>query len=130
LVLAAYADESGDSCHLHEVVALAAACGAAGVLVDTLGKDGRALFDLVDAGDVSAWVAAVHAAGLFAALAGSLGAEHVPIARECGADIMGVRGTACDGGRDGCISAARVGVLVRALGGGREPGGGVRHAGP
>jgi hypothetical protein len=32
-----------------------------------------------------------------------------------GADIVGVRGAACDGGRTGTVSAARVAALVAAL---------------
>src|SRR5207247_7885882 len=65
---------------------------------------------------VAAWVAAAHAAGLFAALAGGLSGPDLARARSLGADIVGVRGAACVGGRTGRVSRARVAAL-RALAG-------------
>jgi uncharacterized protein (UPF0264 family) len=60
---------------------------------------------------VSAWVAAVHARGLLAALAGSLGSGDLRALATCEADIVGVRGAACEGGRTGRISTRRVAEL-------------------
>src|SRR5437660_622021 len=57
---------------------------------------------------------AAHAAGLFAALAGGLSDADFPTVRVLGADLVGVRGAACVGGRTGRIAADRVAAL-RAL---------------
>jgi uncharacterized protein (UPF0264 family) len=69
---------------------------------------------------VAEWVAAAHRERLFAALAGSIGADEIALAGETGADIAGVRGAACDGGRTGQVSPMRVRALateVRRAGG-------------
>lgn len=117
LVLATYADGTTDSGQPDAVLEVASRCGASGILLDTCRKGGPALFDLMPPDDVTTWVAAAHAAGLLVALAGSLGAEDVARARATGADLIGVRGAACNGGRDGHLSAARVRALVRAVAG-------------
>ena len=58
-----------------------------------------------------AFVSSVREAGLFVALAGQLTADDLPFVRDAGADIAGVRGAACDGGRNGHVSAERVRAL-------------------
>ena len=59
-------------------------------------------------------VAEAHAAGLQVALAGALRAEDLPVVRDAGADIAGVRSAACrDGRRSGPLDAARVRALSR-----------------
>jgi uncharacterized protein (UPF0264 family) len=116
LVLAAYADAGRDRLGRDAVIEVAAACGATGVLLDTLDKRGaRPLFTILDPEDVTAWVAEAHRAGLLAALAGSLGADDIGVARNTGADVAGVRGAVCTGGRTGRVSAARVRALVRRM---------------
>src|SRR5207244_12372343 len=95
--------------------AVAAHTGAAGVLLDTATKR-VPLFAVESPAAVAAWVAAAHAAGLFAALAGGLSGPDLARARSPGADIVGVRGAACGGGRTGRVSRARVAAL-RALAG-------------
>jgi uncharacterized protein (UPF0264 family) len=90
-------------------------CRITGVLLDTLSKDGRTLFDFMAVDRIATWVKTAHEAELFVALAGSLAADHVGMARDTGADIMGVRGAACEGGRSGCLSADRVRGLARAI---------------
>jgi (5-formylfuran-3-yl)methyl phosphate synthase len=93
----------------------AARVGVAGVLVDTIGKDGRTLLDWWPEGRLHDWVRAVRGDGLEAALAGSLGAaelERIPVFDP---DVVGVRGAACAGGRCGSIEAARVRGLRRAV---------------
>src|SRR2546430_5727304 len=87
-----------------------ATTGAACVLHDTAYKD-AALFALWSPEIVGAWVAAVQRAELFAALAGSLTARDVPLVRALGADLVGVRGAACVGGRLGRGAPARVATL-------------------
>src|SRR5207247_339441 len=81
--------------------------GAAGVLLDTATKRAP-LFAVESPAGVAAWVAAAHAAGLFAALAGGLSGPDLARARSLGADVVGVRGAACVGGRTGRVSRARV----------------------
>ncbi|HEX2310549.1 MAG TPA: (5-formylfuran-3-yl)methyl phosphate synthase, partial [Vicinamibacterales bacterium] len=54
------------------------------------------------------WVERAHDAGLLVALAGKLAADDLAYVRDAGADIAGVRGAACDGGRTGRVSAERV----------------------
>ena len=120
LVLVAYADwRRAESLAPARVVAVAAAVGAAGVLLDTVYK-GVPLFTIEPLASLAAWVAAAHAAGLFAALAGGLSGSDFVRARALGADLVGVRGAACVGGRTGRVSRARVAAL-RALTGAAAP---------
>jgi uncharacterized protein (UPF0264 family) len=60
---------------------------------------------------LAAWVSEAREAGLMVALAGQLTADDLPYARDAGADIAGVRGAACDGGRAGRVSADKVRML-------------------
>jgi uncharacterized protein (UPF0264 family) len=113
MVLAAYADAGPDRPDRDAVLEIAVACGAAGVLLDTLDKRaGRSLFALAGPADIAEWVAAAHRERLFAALAGSIGADEIALAGDTGADIAGVRGAACDGGRTGHVSPMRVRALA------------------
>ena len=114
LVLVGYADwRRADSLAPERLVAVAATAAGAGVLLDTAFKDAP-LFALEPPERVGAWVAAAHAAGLFAGVAGSLWGSDFATARALGADLLGVRGAACVGGRTGPVSGARVAAL-RAL---------------
>ena len=116
LVLVAYADwRRAQSLAPAQVLTVAAGAGAAGVLLDTANK-GAPLFTLESPTCVAAWIAAAHAAGLFAALAGGLCGPEFARARALRADLVGVRGAACVGGRTGRVSQARVAAL-RALAG-------------
>ncbi|HZI22412.1 MAG TPA: (5-formylfuran-3-yl)methyl phosphate synthase [Gemmatimonadales bacterium] len=112
LVLVAYADwRRAQSLEPARVIAVAERIGAEGVLVDTAHKD-RALFELVSPDRVAAMVHTVHGAGMFAALAGSLTERDFGTARALGAELVGVRGAACVGGRTGRVSPARVARLA------------------
>jgi len=99
-----------------DLVKIAAGAGAVGVLLDTAHKSGPGLRDLVAPALLAAWVAAAHDAGLAVALAGRLSADDLPFMRDAGADIAGVRGAACEGGRTGRVTADRVRVLLARLG--------------
>jgi (5-formylfuran-3-yl)methyl phosphate synthase len=94
-----------------------AACAAAmpALVLDTAGKSGTSLFDLISVAALQRIASRVQAAGLTFGLAGSLGLEHLPLACRCGADIVGFRGAACEGGRTGRLEAARVQALRAAL---------------
>jgi (5-formylfuran-3-yl)methyl phosphate synthase len=93
----------------------AAAVGAQGLLVDTADKHGPGLRGLVTPHALAALVADAHNAGLFVALAGKLTAADLPFVRDAGADIAGVRGAACEGGRNGRVTAQRVRELTFAV---------------
>jgi uncharacterized protein (UPF0264 family) len=84
------------------------------VLLDTANKSGPSLRGLVAPDTLAAWVAKAHEAGLLVALAGQLTADDLAFVRDAGADIAGVRGAACDGGRTGRVASDRV-RLLRAL---------------
>ena len=87
------------------------ACGGdLRLLLDTALKD-AGLFTRLEPDAVATWVAAAHAAGLFACLAGSLGGADFATVRALGADVVGVRGAACVGGRTGRVSRRRVAAL-------------------
>jgi dihydroneopterin aldolase len=107
IVLAAYADARD----WHRLIEVATRCNAYGVLLDTSDKNGPGLFRVLDEQAIGEWVDAAHAAGLTAALAGRLTAEDLPRAAALGADIAGVRGAACEGGRSGRVSVERVRAL-------------------
>jgi uncharacterized protein (UPF0264 family) len=116
LVTVAYADHGSVAAPSPElVVSAAATAGAEGVLLDTARKDGPGLLKLCDERWLRQWVSDVHAAGMFAAVAGRLHVGDLAVVQAVEADIAGVRGAACDGGRTGTISVARVRQLVSAL---------------
>ena len=112
VVAVAYADGFGIA--PAALIELAGAAGAAGVLVDTANKRGPGLADLVAPRQLTGWVRAAHRAGLFAAMAGKLTPGDLGMVRDAGADVAGVRGAACAGGRGGHVVAERVRAL-RAL---------------
>ena len=111
LVLVGYADWArAHGIEPDALLALALESGAVGVLLDTALKD-AGLFTRLEPDAVAVWVAAAHAGGLFACLAGSLGGADFATARALGADVVGVRGAACVGGRTGRVSRRRVAAL-------------------
>jgi uncharacterized protein (UPF0264 family) len=109
VVAVAYADsERASSIEARSLVRAAARGGAVGVLLDTADKSGPGVRGLLAAGPLSSWAAEAHAAGLFVAVAGKLTAADLPFVSDAGADIVGVRGAACDGGRTGRVSVDKV----------------------
>ena len=97
-------------CRPATLLEVASTAGAAGVLLDTADKSGPRLTELVSPAWLTDWVALAHRRSLLVCLAGRLRAEDLPIVRRCGADVAGVRGAACDGGRGGrieCRAGAR-----------------------
>lgn len=97
------------------VPALAAA-GFVGAMIDTAGKDGRRLPDLLDAARLSAFAAACGAHGLVSGLAGSLRAADIPALARHRPDYLGFRGGLCrDNDRRNGLDPARVAGAVRTL---------------
>lgn len=109
LVACAYADAalvgSLDPLELPE----AAAPFVEGCLIDTAIKDGRTLFQCLPEETITRFIRQCHDRGLFCALAGSLQQADLSRALALGADIVGVRTAACEGGqRSGSISTTLV----------------------
>jgi len=113
-VAVAYADcPAARSPALSDVLDWAIARRAGGLLIDTCHKDGRGLFDHAAIDQLASLADRAHEAGLFLALAGSLTETRLPHALRCGADILAVRGAACER-NDRCsrVAATRVRVLA------------------
>jgi uncharacterized protein (UPF0264 family) len=108
----AYADADAATSVTPPALATIASRGAAhGVLIDTADKRGTGLSGLVTPHALSSWVDAAHDSGLVVALAGKLTSADLSFVDACGADIAGVRGAACEGGRTGHVTADRVRLL-------------------
>lgn len=127
VVLVAYADRVHESVSPIALLDVASSAGAAGVLLDTADKRGPRLTELIPPASLSAWVERAHRQSLTVALAGRLRGDDLPMVRECGADVAGVRGAACTGGREGVVEAARVRALVGACMGDNQGGRRVRE---
>ena len=114
IVLVAYADRTHEFGSPAALLDVASSAGAAGVLLDTADKHGPRLTELLPPASLAAWVERAHRLSLTVALAGRLRADDLPIVRQCGADVAGVRGAACTGGRGGVVAVARVRALLDA----------------
>jgi hypothetical protein len=95
---------------------LAAAAGADVVMVDTGIKDGKSTFEFMSEESLIEFTALNRDAGLWTALAGSLGFEHLPALRRINPDIIGVRGMVCGGEREAAIREELVVQLARMVG--------------
>lgn len=116
LMAAAYADASRvGALAPGELPCIAQRAGFHGVMLDTAVKDGASTFAAMGEDGVADFLAAARKLGLVTALAGALGPADLERAQRLGADIVGVRGSACEGGRNGIVSAARVRALRTAL---------------
>ena len=116
LVLVAYADwQSVSALSPESVTDLAVRTGATGVLLDTAGKGSGTLLQLWSVEQITEFATRGRAAGLLVALGGSLALADISIAVSTGADIIGVRGAACVGGRNGSVDRERVSALRAAV---------------
>jgi uncharacterized protein (UPF0264 family) len=117
VIAVAYADaERAGSISPDRLIECAARSGAVGVLLDTAFKEGGGLFRIMTPPAVAAWVQIARDASLVVAVAGGLGMSELGVARSIGVDIAGVRGSACEGGRTGRVSAERVAWLAMSAG--------------
>jgi uncharacterized protein (UPF0264 family) len=115
VVAVAYADaDRVASPRADDLLDAAAAAGTAAVLLDTAHKHGPGLRGLLSQDALSAWVLRAHQAALLVAVAGRLQIDDLDFVRDAGADVAGVRGAACEGGRTGRITSERVRALRRA----------------
>jgi uncharacterized protein (UPF0264 family) len=85
------------------------------LLIDTNWKHGQTLLDHLSLTDLARLAERCRDAGVKLALAGSLNAEAISLLKPLRPDWFAVRGAACDGGREGRVSSARVRELVRLL---------------
>lgn len=93
----AYADyRAFDGLSPESLVRAASAAHGDYVMLDTLHKDGRTLFDHTSMSELREFVMAARQQGLKVALAGSLEAAHLPQLRELQPDFIGVRGAICE----------------------------------
>jgi (5-formylfuran-3-yl)methyl phosphate synthase len=104
----------------HSFPALLRDTGAHGLLVDTALKTVGTLRDFLPAGELLALGGALRLHGLGYALAGSLALSDVPLIQGAGADILGVRGAVCDGGRNGRVQLELVRALAAEVAGERD----------
>ena len=111
VVPVAYADhESACSPAPEALLRATTAAGARAFLLDTYMKDGTGLLEMISLERLRALSAEAKSAGLMFALAGSLDLAALDRVASL-ADVIGVRGAACRGGRGGSVDA----VLVRRL---------------
>jgi uncharacterized protein (UPF0264 family) len=116
VIVVAYADHAAAAApRPDDSIRVAGLAGADGILLDTCRKDGRGLFDHLEVGSVFDWVSQARDAVGLVALAGSLDETGVQRAAGLGADVIGVRGAACVGGRMGPVNAASVRRIKAAL---------------
>ena len=118
IIAAGYADaqRSGtlDPCLLPGI---AREAQISGCLLDTYVKDGHNLFDFLAPEVLRSLAMEAHAAGLLFALAGALQADHLLLAQEVGADIVGVRTAACrDNERQGPLAVENIRLLRQRMG--------------
>jgi (5-formylfuran-3-yl)methyl phosphate synthase len=95
LILVLFADALPE----FDAVTLAGRIGAAGIMLDTVGKNGVSLPRLVAPERLGALIASARARGLAIGFAGSLRAGDVPALLALGPDLLGFRGALCRGGR-------------------------------
>ena len=98
VVATAYADESPAG-YLFDFATIASRSGADGVLLDTAVKNGRSLLDCVDEETLKGFVSISHTAGLFIALAGSLGVGDIARVARVNPDYAGFRSAIASNGR-------------------------------
>lgn len=116
VIATAYADVvSSATIDPFAVIDAAASSGAIGVLLDTADKRGPGLPGLMPPAILRGWVVSAREAGLLVALAGKLTAQDFGYVSDAGADIVGVRGAACDLGRTGQVGAEKVRSLAGAI---------------
>jgi uncharacterized protein (UPF0264 family) len=110
VIAVVYADEAL-GLGLSDTLAVAVRARANGLLADTLRKDGGSLLETVSRLQLDVWIAEARSRGLLVGLAGRLGPAEVALLADSAADVLGVRGAACDGGRCGSVNAGKVRAL-------------------
>lgn len=117
IIAVAYADYSlAETVAPNSIRAAALDVGCAGILLDTFSKVGGNLLTWYPTDALARWIADGREDGLLIAIAGGLGTTEVPHVSDLQPDVLGVRGAACEGGRNGRINSERVAELRALLG--------------
>jgi hypothetical protein len=120
LVAVAYADHTRAGVPSPAtVIRIATGAGASALLLDTAIKDGKGLTSWMTPVALASWATQARQAGLLTALAGALAIDSLQPALAAGPDVIGVRGAACSGGRNGMVETGQVRALVAILANGR-----------
>ena len=115
-VAVVYADwQAANSPEPNDVLLAGAERGCPALLIDTWNKSAGTLFDIWPTNDLRAFLERVRERQLAIVLAGSLTSENVARAVALEPDLVAVRGAACDAGRGGVVSAARVHALKQTV---------------
>jgi uncharacterized protein (UPF0264 family) len=85
------------------------------VVLDVQFPEEAHLFQLMKPSVLQEFVGRAHRYGLRTILLGSLGVPDVEALIEIGTDLIGVRGSVCEGGRTGRVSAQKVRELLRTI---------------
>ena len=117
IVVCGYADyQRFDGVSAMDIVRAAVDSGADIVMLDTLIKDGKSLFDVMLIDAIQRFVDAGHQAGLQVALAGSLNMSHIDLLKTISPYIIGLRGVVChDSDRGKPICPKRVRQLINEI---------------
>ena len=116
IIAVAYADaEPAGSVGPEAIGRAASRAGASGVLLDTYGKVRGNLLDWLESEALVALIEANRKNGLLSAVAGGLGPKDLPRVAAARPDIVGFRGAACTGGREGLVSRDQVRRLTQAV---------------
>ena len=110
IIAAAYADfHRAGTLNPEYLPRIAASAGVKGCLLDTAIKDGHTLFDFLQPSMIRLLIEQAHEEGLMFGLAGSLSEKDLLLARELGADVVGIRSAACQNNqRDGTLESGRI----------------------
>jgi (5-formylfuran-3-yl)methyl phosphate synthase len=112
IIAVAYADAAQAGTATAEVILEAAVkARCMGAMLDTYLKNGNGLFRFIDQVQLARWLDRARAAGLVSAVAGSLAVPDIGALSALNPDVVGVRGAACEGGRDGVVSQSRVAAI-------------------
>ncbi|WP_042267925.1 (5-formylfuran-3-yl)methyl phosphate synthase [Paraburkholderia heleia] len=98
-----------------DLVAHALELGFVGMMFDTAGKDGRTLFDHVDADSLAHWLRTAREHGTLCGIAGSLGWDQLEQIRALAPDVAGFRTALCVDGRRSRLDPQRVAQWAGAL---------------
>jgi uncharacterized protein (UPF0264 family) len=116
LVAVAYSDQRvAGSPSPAEIIGVAAQLGCRWLLVDTFDKSRGDLFAHLSPAELVNVISLARRAGVRVALAGSLNLDSIPRAMALCPDVIGVRGAACLGGRNGRVARELVTRIARQL---------------
>jgi uncharacterized protein (UPF0264 family) len=109
IIAVAYADHSlAQTLAPESIRAAALDAGCAGILLDTFTKRSGNLLTWYPSAPLARWIKGGRKHGLLVAIAGGIGIGELPEVATLGPDVIGVRGAACEGGRTGRVTIARV----------------------